>query len=150
MTLEILFLTSMIFDFSCDIGHIKNDVPGQIWEAITAGGRINPLVARFLHNTPSFYANNLLRCYLYYLSPEFINQTFTFAGLILFGLGLWHLVINKRWGIIILLLLVPFSPLFDFPSDGLIQTIILYSGLVIVMLFGMKNFFSWLKRLLKA
>ncbi len=139
----------MIFDFSCDIGHIQNDVPHQIWEAITGGGQIPPLVSRFLHSTPSFYANNMLRCYLSYLSPEFINQTFTFAGLLLFGLGIWHLVINKRWKIITLFLLAPLSPLFDFPGNGFIQTVILYSALIMIMLFGVKNLFTWSKKLLK-
>lgn len=133
----------MIFDFSCDIGHIKNDVPHQLWEAISADGNANTLVTRFLHNTPSFYANNLLRCYLSYLSPDFINQTFTILGLILFGLGLWYLIINKKWLILIWLLAAPLSPLFDIPNNGLFQTIILYSVLVLVMIFGVRNLWEF-------
>lgn len=144
-----LFLAFMIFDFSCDIGHIQNDLPHQLWEAVSADGNANTLLTRFFHNTPSFYGSNLLKCYLFYLSPDFLNQTFTFIGLVLFGLGLWRLVINKRWKIIILVLLAPLSPLFDVPNNGLIQTIILYSALVLVMLFGIKNLFTWSKKLLK-
>lgn len=135
----------MVFDFSCDIGHIKNDVPHQIWEAITGGGQIPPLVSRFLHSKPSFYASDLLHCYLSYFSPEFLNKTFTVFGLILFGLGFWHLVVNKQWRIIVLVLFAPLVPLMDFPNNGFIQTVILYSASVLVMLFGVKNLLTWLK-----
>lgn len=133
----------MIFNFSCDIGHIRNDVPHQLWEATSADGNANTLLTRFLHNTPSFYANNFLRCYLSYLSPDFLNQTFTILGLILFCLGLWYLVVHKKLIVISLLLFAPLSPLFDIPSNGLFQTIILYSVLVLVMIFGVRNLWEF-------
>ena len=136
-------LTSMNFDFSCDIGHIQLEVPHQIWELTTAHGLTNPLLVRFLYNKPSFYATDLLRCYVHYLSPEFLNETFTIFGLILFGLGLWHLIIHKKWLIIAFLAVAPLSPLFDTPSDGVLQTVILYSALILVMLFGVKNLWDY-------
>lgn len=136
----------MNFNFSCDIGHIKLDVPHQLWEATTADGHANTFLTRFLHNTPSFYGSNFFKCYLSYLSPDFINQTFSLIGLVLFGLGLWYLVVNKKWPILIFLLIAPLSPLFDLPSSGLAQTTILYTVLILVMCFGVKNLFIWLKQ----
>ncbi|MBI4099903.1 hypothetical protein HY440_02750 [Candidatus Microgenomates bacterium] len=133
----------MIFDFSCDIGHIRNDIPHQLWEATTADGNANTLVTRFFHNTPSFYANNFLKCYLSYLSPDFLSQTFTIFGLVLFGLGLWYLLIRRKWFILALLFLAPIFPLFDFPSNGLAQTIILYGTEGLVMLYGVKNLWKF-------
>ncbi len=138
----------MIFDFSCDIGHIQNDLPHQLWEAISADGHANTLLTRFLHNTPSFYGSNFLKCYLFYLSPDFINQTFSLIGLILFGLGMWYLVVNKKWPITAFLLIAPLSPLFDIPSDGLAQTIIIYCALILVMFFGAKNIWEFLNTLI--
>lgn len=132
-----------IVSFSCDIGHIRNDLPHQLWEATTADGNANTLVTRFFHNTPAFYANDLLKCYLSYLSPDFLNQTFTIFGLILFGLGLWYLVIRRRWLILTILLLAPISPLFDLPGSGLAQTIILYGAESLVMFFGIKNLWEY-------
>lgn len=129
----------MIFDFSCDLGHIQNDVPHQLWEAISADSGSPLWLTRLLHNKPLFYANNFLKCYLSYLSPDFLNKTFSLLGLILFGLGLWHLVTNKRWVVLTILLLAPLSPLFDQPPSGLAQTIILYSAEILVMLYGLKN-----------
>ncbi len=133
----------MTFDFSCDIGHIRNDLPHQLWEATTADGNANTLVTRFFHNTPSFYTNDLLKCYLSYLSPDFLNQTFTILGLLLFALGLWHLVVNKKWLLIIFLLLAPLSPVFDIPQSGLAQTIILYAAEILVMIFGVKKLWDY-------
>ncbi|MCL4390445.1 MAG: hypothetical protein M1484_00490 [Patescibacteria group bacterium] len=137
----------MNFDFACNIGHIQLDVPHQVWEAVVAGGNVDPLISRFLHSTPSFYANNLLRCYLSYFSPDFLTQAFTLVGLILFGLGLWHLVINNHWKLLALVLLAPLSPLFNIPQSGLYQGAILYFTLVLVILFGIYNLFVWLVKI---
>lgn len=129
----------MIFDFSCDIGHIQLDVPHQIWERSTIDSQANIWYTRFLNNKPVVYLNNILHCYFSYLSPDFINQTFTIFGLILFGIGLYYIVVNKKWPILTFLLLAPISPLFDLPQSGLAQTIILYSALILVMFFGVKK-----------
>ena len=139
----------MNFDFSCNIGHIKLDLPHQMWEAISADGNANTLVTRFFHNTPSFYANNLLRCYLSYFSPEFINQVFGLVGLGLFGLGLWILIAGKRRGLLILILLAPLSPLLELPRSNKFQGIIIYGAILVVIFFGIKSLwknFSGLKK----
>src|SRR5574340_1691862 len=143
MVTQSLIFMSMVFEFSCDIGHIRNDVPHQLWEAITADGNANTLLTRFLHNTPSFYANDLLRCYLSFFSPDFLNQAFTFLGLLLFGFGLWYLITHKKWRILIVVVLVPLLPLFDLPSSGFAQVAILYSLWLLVMVFGLKNLWQF-------
>lgn len=136
----------MNFDYSCDIGHIKLDVPHQIWEAVTSDGNANTLVTRFFHSSPSFYINNLTNCYLSYLSPDFLNQKLTILGLALFSLGLWHLIVNKKWRILAVILVAPLSPLFDFPASGPSQTAILYIAYGVLIFFGTINLFSWLKK----
>ncbi len=78
-----------------------------------------------------------------WFSPDFINQTFTLLGLVLFGLGFWHLVVNRKWIILTFLLIAPLSPLFDLPSSGFSQTIILYSMEILVMIFGLKNLWAF-------
>ena len=138
----------MNFDFSCDIGHIKLDLPHQMWEAISADGNANTLVTRFLHNTPSFYANNLLRCYLSYFSLEFINQAFSFVGLILFLNGLWQLVINKRWKFLLLVLVAPLFPTFDLLENSYLHGFIIYGAISIVMVFGIKRILILVGKLL--
>lgn len=135
----------MSFDFSCDIGHIKLDVPHQIWEAVTSDGNANTIVTRFFHNTPSFYVNNLVNCYVSYLSPDFLNQRLTIFGLLLVILGLWHIVINRKWRILGAILVAPLSPLFDVPESGQAQTAILYVAYGVLIFFGTINLLTWLK-----
>ncbi len=63
--------------FSCTHNGILNDVPHQLWEAISSDGGGTPLlVTRVLHNKPLFFAVNYLRCYFHYLSPHFFAQQF--------------------------------------------------------------------------
>lgn len=141
----ILFLKFTSFDF-CDIGHIQLDVPHQIWEAISLDGNANIWITRFFHNTPLFYANNLLRCYLSYFSPDFINQQFTLIGLLGFILGIGSIVSKKQWKVMVMFLIMPLFPIFDFPSDIFGQSVVVYGVIFLIIILGIKEFLILLSR----
>jgi len=126
----------MNINFFCTKAWILGDVPHQVWEAQTADPNANVLMTRFLHNKLSLYSNNFARCYLSYLSPDFINAAFTIVGLILFLAGIYFLVVKKNWRILTILLLAPLFPLFSFPESKLIQGVILYSAQGLAILAG--------------
>lgn len=128
---------SMNFEFTCTGSRILMDIPHQIWEAQTADGPANTLLTRFFHSRPSFLAENFLRCYLSYLSVDFIAGTFTVLGLLLFLLGLWYLISKRKWAIVSVLLLAPLSPLFEFPADGTWRAVILFAPQIAVMIIGL-------------
>lgn len=62
---------------SCTHLAIVNDVPLQLWEAITTDGtgQTPLLMTRALHNKPLYFVINYARCYFHYLSPHFLSQT---------------------------------------------------------------------------
>lgn len=128
----------MNINFVCIKDGILQDVPHQLWEATTADGHsANVLVTRFLHNKLLFYSNNFFRCYLSYLSPDFVTTAFSIIGLVFFLAGVYFLVRRRIWILLVILLLAPLSPLFSFPKNNLVQGLILYSVLLLVILFGL-------------
>jgi len=100
----------MMEGFSCTYQAILNDVPLQIWEAITTDGpSATPLwVTRAFHNKPVFYFLNYARCYFHYLSPKFLSDAIGPIGTIILviavcrlwksGGTLWKII---RWFIIL-------------------------------------------------
>lgn len=138
----IRFLKFMNINFTCNLTFIIRDVPHQIWEAQSADGGIPVLLSRFLHNKPTFFADNFLRCYLSYLSPEFINAAFTFLGLILFLIGLWYVVTKKKKLLLALILVAPLFPLFELPKVMLWQGIIIYTVEALIIIYGVIRLFK--------
>ncbi len=125
----------MSTDFTCNWEWIKLDVPHQIWEAQTADGiRAHTFLTRLFHNKFLFYPDNILRCYLSYLSPDFITGAFSFIGMVFFLAGVFYLVFNRRWLLLAVLLIVPLLPLFKIPNNISAEAVILYvvEGLVII------------------
>lgn len=125
----------MNFDFSCNIGHIQLDVPHQIWELSTAQGSANPLFVRFLYNKLTFFATNIVRCYTHYLSPEFLNQTYTIFGLVLYLVGVYYLVKNKKKISLTVLLIAPLFPLSEL-GPLLFRAAVIYLSQIAIMLYG--------------
>lgn len=140
----------MNIDFVCNKTWIFGDVWHQIWEAQTADGLRVPLeVTRLLHNKFFFYANNFSRCYFFYLSPDFVAAAFTIVGLLFFLIGLWYLVIEKKWFVLILLLSAPLLPLFEIPREKIQQGIVLYFIEGAIVVFGVYRLLLILGRRLR-
>lgn len=136
------FLTSMNTDFFCTASRISRDLPHQIWEAQTADGIVNPLITRFFHNKLFFYLNNYLRCYLSYLSLDYIANVITFAGMVLYVFGIWHLVSRKsKW--IVVILLTPLFPLLEWPRLAGWRVGLYYFGLISMTACGFYALWDW-------
>lgn len=95
----------------CTSFGIRQDVPYQIWEAISSANQapIPIWVIRLLNNKVRYYTLNYLQCYVYYLSPSFIITRLGFIKTLLL--------------LIILLLLVKLYPKLKLP---LLSLILLY------------------------
>ncbi|MBI3558884.1 hypothetical protein HY085_00650 [Candidatus Gottesmanbacteria bacterium] len=119
----------MNINFVCNYSWILGDVPHQIWEAQTADGSANTLLTRFFHNKLAFYLNNFARCYFSYLSPDFLTKAFTLIGLILFIVGLYFAISQRKHLLLILICLAPIFALLDIPSVlYVIQSLVILSG----------------------
>ncbi len=118
----------MNFDFTCTQPRILLDLPHLIWEMQTGDGQGGVLLTRFLHNWPLFLANNLLRCYLSYFSPDYLAGTVTIIGVILFSIGLMTLIHKHQWLWLLLVLAAPLSPLFEFPVNSTIRGLLLWGS----------------------
>ena len=130
----------MTFNLSCTASYIKIDFPLQLWEAQVADGvSANTFVTRFLHNKLLFLMNNLLRCQLSYLSPDFINKQFSLLGLVLFLLGIWHLAKKGAWIPLVVLVIAPLAVVFNIPSISSLPAVILYGVELMVIAFGLKE-----------
>lgn len=136
----------MSIDFACTSEWIKLDVPHQIWEAQSAdGGAGSVLWTRLLHNKVLFYASNYLRCYLAYLSPDFVNRVFSALGLIFFLVGIWYALTRKNLLVLGFALLAPLPPLFLYPKFSAVTGV--YLGLIVlVQLYGFYQAARHLKR----
>lgn len=147
--MENRFFESMNINFVCTKTWILQDVPHQIWEAQTSDWNSNTLITRFFHNKFLFYANNGLRCYLSYLSPDFIAAAFTIIGLALFITGLYFLVRRKKYPLLTILIAAPMSPLLSVPKQATNQAAIIYGAILSVILFGVFETITGLKILFR-
>lgn len=131
----------MLFELSCTRTWIVTDLPHQIWEAQAADGTgAYVLFTRFLHNKLFFWGNNLLRCHLSYLSPDFLLKQFGFVLMVLFYLGIWRLLRRGQFLLLGILVLLPFVFVLDLlPSKtnavglGLNQLVFVGFGLLEVL-----------------
>ncbi len=126
----------MNFNFFCTRSWIAQDLPHQIWEAQTADGHVAPFITRFLHNKVFFLFNNYLRCYLTYLSPDYVVSMVTIIGLVLFLVGLYFLVSKKNYLLLGFILLAPLFPVLEIPKDKNYQGIILLTSLLSTICYG--------------
>jgi hypothetical protein len=103
----------MISDVTCTIAWISQDLPHQVWEAQAADGMgAYTWLTRFLHNKIMFWGSNLARCYVSYLSPDYIAKKFTLVGLAVFLVTIWWLVSRKKYKWLALIFLIPAILLF--------------------------------------
>src|SRR3989338_5374862 len=131
---------SMNFNFLCTKDWILGDVPLQLWEATPAyGPTANALLTRFLHNKPMFYLDNFLRCYLSYLSADFLVKAFSLLGLGLFIFGVYQAIRQRRKWLLSIVLMTPLFPLFQFPAANLAQGVLLYGSQLALILFGLQQ-----------
>ncbi len=95
----------MLSNFVCSKDWIMQDLPNQIWEAQALAGKDSyTWVTRLFHNKPIMYSTNFLRCELYHLAPDYIARKLTFIGLFFWLIAIFHLVKNRRYfGLIIII-----------------------------------------------
>lgn len=133
----------MNINFLCTKDWIFRDVPLQMWEATTADGvGATVWLTRFLHNKPLFYLNNFLRCYLSYLSFDFLAKTLSILGLALFIFGLYQAIRLKKYFLISIVLISPIFPLLGLPDGNVYQGILLYGSQAILILFGLLQLYN--------
>jgi len=121
----------------CSISWVIRDVPLQIWEAETVGGHAGPVIlTRLFHNKILFYLNNLSRCYLSYLSPDFIFNCVTIIGALLVYIGIYFLVRQKKYLLILIFLSGPLFPLLEITNNSEFRMAVLLADFIFVAIFG--------------
>lgn len=138
----------MNFDFSCDFAYIIRDVPHQVWEIQSFSGWGSQFLVRLLHNKFGFYANNFLRCYLNYLSPEFLLRQYGLIIMLLVYAGFILLLnqkTNRKW--IFLITILPLLPMVSFFGGNNIRSLAFTAGIALIAFLGIKEIIRELSKL---
>jgi hypothetical protein len=120
-------------NFECNLTTVFQDWPNLVWETQTGGGFGQALIARILHSKFFVFSADITRCYFRYLSPEVVTQWFTLIGAALYLVGLYFLLVRKKFPLLLLFLLTPVLVIFKFPLE------FFYLGVIGVIVFGLVN-----------
>lgn len=122
--------------FTCISSRIQLDLPNQLWEARNFDPS-GDLLGKLLHNKLYFLFDNYGRCYVSFFSPEIIAGIFTIIGVVLFFMGIFHLLRGGKYLVLLLLLLSPLPILFEFPTDPNLRVIPLLLVEFGIIVFGL-------------
>jgi len=100
----------------CTSYAIKQDVPYQIWLAVTSSGDRLPIwLVSIFHNKLRYYLINYLQCFTYYLSPKFIIDQLgliEFVLLLILAIVIIKKLSRIKWLVILLLAIYPLVMIF--------------------------------------
>ncbi len=138
----------------CDLFSIKQAVPHQLWDGITADGGTTLLATRLIHNKLIIIFTDVFRCYSLPIDPFFLTQLTSVIVVALIIMGFFIAPVKVKL-LYLPFLVIPLIFIFHIylpfsMADILISySIYLYALCFFTILLGIKNITKISKRILQ-